>query len=93
MFAQERVDMPLNNRSKTTPRKSREENVRIVRAEKIISNLPDNDRELVHDYIDNFTYLFASSESFLYQNGFLDGIKALTIYNRLVIEIFITAIN
>lgn len=82
IFIQERIDMLLNNRSKTMPRKSREENERIVRAEKIISNLPDKDRELIQNYIDNFTDLFASSEPFLYQHGFLDRIRTLKFINN-----------
>ena len=77
MFIQERVDMLLNNHSKSTPRKSPKENERILQAEQIISNLSSNDRELVQSYIDNYTDLFASSEPFLYQHGFLDGIRAL----------------
>jgi len=42
MFIQERVDMLLNNRSKTIPRKSPTENERILQAEQIISNLFGN---------------------------------------------------
>lgn len=83
MFIQERVDMLLNNLSKTRPLKTPEENERILQAEQIIDSLPDKDRELVQDYIDNFTDLFSSSEPYLYQQGFIDGIKVKKYFSTL----------
>lgn len=63
MFIQERVDMLLNARSRSKPRNSTEENERIIQAECIISNLCGKDRELVQNYIDNFTDIFADDDS------------------------------
>jgi len=83
MFIQERVDMLLNNLSKTTPRKSPEENKRMIRAEQIIDHLSDDERELVQNCIDNFSDLFASNEPYLYRQGFIDGIRVTSYLAKL----------
>ncbi|MDL2302458.1 hypothetical protein LJC58_08900 [Lachnospiraceae bacterium OttesenSCG-928-D06] len=83
MFIQERVNMLLNNPSNSKPRKSPEENDRIVQAERIIGNLSGGDRELVQNYIDNFTDLFANDDSYLYQQGFLDGVRTMNFLGKL----------
>ncbi|WP_312447225.1 hypothetical protein [Lacrimispora sp.] len=83
LFIQERVNMLLNNLSKSKPRKSPEENDRIVQAERIISNLSGEDRELVQNYIDNFADLFADDDSHLYQQGFLDGVRVMKFFGEL----------
>ena len=77
MFIQERINMLLNNLSKTKPKKTPEENERILQAEQIIDKLSDEEREMVQNYIDNFTDLFAANEPYLYRQGFIDGIKAI----------------
>lgn len=83
MFIQERVDMLLNNLSKTRPKKTPEENERILQAEQIIDNLSDEERELVQNYIDNFTDLFATNEPYLYQQGVCDGLHITRFFTKL----------
>ena len=75
MVIQERVDMLLNNHNKARPKKTPEENERILQAEQFIDNLHEKEQELIQNYIDNFIDLFASNEPYLYKQGFIDGIK------------------
>ena len=82
MFIQERINMLLSNLNKTRPKKTPEENERILQAEQIIDNLPDEKRELVQIYIDNFTDLFASNEPYLYQQGFIDGMRTTNFFAK-----------
>lgn len=83
MFIQERINMLLSNLNKTRPKKTPEENERMLQAEQIIDNLPDKERKLVQNYIDNFNDLFSSSEPYLYQQGFIDGIKVKNYFSTL----------
>ncbi|MDL2302518.1 hypothetical protein LJC58_09210, partial [Lachnospiraceae bacterium OttesenSCG-928-D06] len=83
MFIQERINMLLSNLSKTRPKKTPEENERILQAEHIIDNLPEEERKMLQSYIDNFTDLFAVNEPFLYRQGFLDGIRVTTYFTKL----------
>ncbi|MDL2301958.1 hypothetical protein LJC58_06350 [Lachnospiraceae bacterium OttesenSCG-928-D06] len=62
MIVQERVDMLPNNLRKNKPTSSAAETKRTLQTERIIDNLPDDERKLVQNYIDNYTDLFASSE-------------------------------
>jgi len=80
MFIQERINMLLVKLSKTKPAKSPEENDRIFQAKFFIKALPDDKRELIENYIEQFTDWLAKEEPFLYQQGFLDGIR---VSNRL----------
>ena len=83
MFIQERINMLLNNLSKTRPKKTPEENERMLQAEQIVDNLSDKEREMVQNYIDNFTNLFAANEPYLYQQGFIDGIRTMNFLAKL----------
>jgi len=83
MFIQERINMLLNNLNKTRPKKTPEENERILQSEQIINNLSDEKRELVQNYIDNFTDLFAANEPYLYRQGFIDGIRTMNFRTKL----------
>ena len=83
MFIQECINMLLNNLSKTRPKKTPEENERMLQAEQIIDKLSDEEREMVQNYIDNFTNLFAANEPYLYQHGFIDGIRAMNFLAKL----------
>ncbi|MDL2302257.1 hypothetical protein LJC58_07875 [Lachnospiraceae bacterium OttesenSCG-928-D06] len=60
LLIQERVDMLLNNLRKSKPSKTPEENEQIVQAEQLINNLPNEKRELIQNYTNNYTDLFAS---------------------------------
>ena len=75
--------MLLNNLSKTRPKKTPEENERMLQAEQIVDNLSDKEREMVQNYIDNFTNLFAANEPYLYQQGFIDGIRTMNFLAKL----------
>ena len=46
MFIQERINMLLNNLNKTRPKKTPEENERILQSEQIINNLSDEKRRI-----------------------------------------------
>jgi len=74
--------MLLNNLSKTKPSKSSQENDRILQAEGIISNLSNKERELVQNYIENFTDLFVA-DVYLYQQGFPDGVRVMNFLRTL----------
>jgi len=82
MFIQERINMLLYNLSKTRPKKTPEENERMIQAEQFIDNLSDRERELVQNYIDNFIDLFAANEPYLYHQGFIDGITVLKYFTK-----------
>ena len=83
MFIQERINMLLSNLSKTRPQKTPEENERMIQAEQIIDKLSDKEREMVQNYIDNFTDLFALNEPYLYKHGVIDGIRISTYFYKL----------
>ena len=83
MFIQERINMLLSKLNKTRPKKTPEENERILQAEQIIDNFQEDERDLVQNYIDNFTDLFAANEPYLYQQGFIDGIRTMNYLNTI----------
>jgi len=43
----------------------------------IIKNSPSKEKKLVENYIDSLISQLSLEESFLYQHGFMDGIKIL----------------
>lgn len=77
MFIQERINMLINAFHKNQPEKPDQEKERILQAENFIEHLPNKEKELIEYYIDSFTNLFSLEENFLYQHGFMDGIKIL----------------
>ncbi|WP_313584975.1 hypothetical protein [Lacrimispora sp.] len=77
MFTQERVNMLIevfNQKQLDHPKKECE---KILHAEIFIENLPIKEKELVQNYIDSLIRQFALEETFLYQHGFMDGVKML----------------
>lgn len=83
MFIQERIDMLLTKLMKQKPRKSPEEQHRILQAECLIDNLPEEDRTLVREYIERFSDCLALEEPFLYQQGFMDGVRVMNFLKTL----------
>ena len=77
MFIQERINMLLAKLSKSRPDESPEEHDRILQAEYFIKDLPNENRELVENYIEQFTDWLAEEEPYLYQQGFMDGVRVL----------------
>ena len=77
LFIQERVNMLLTKLSKIRPDKSAEEHDRILRVEHFIDSLSEENRELIHSYMEQFIDWLAEEEPYLYQQGFMDGIRVL----------------
>ncbi|WP_313585048.1 hypothetical protein [Lacrimispora sp.] len=83
MFIQERIDMLLTKLSKMCPKKSAEKHERILQAEQFIDSLPDENRELIQEYIERFSDCLATEEPYLYRQGFMDGIKVFNLLRKL----------
>ena len=83
MFIQERIDMLLTKLSKMHPKKSAEEHERILQAECFIDSLPDKEKELVQNYIEQFSDSLATEEPYLYRQGFMDGVRVLNLLGKL----------
>lgn len=83
MFIQERINMLIDVFNKSQPDKSEQEEKRILQFEIFIENLPDKEKQLVKNYIDSFINQLALEQSFLYQHGFMDGVKILKYYDKL----------
>ena len=83
MFIQERINMLLDIFNKNQTDKSKKEDEQILQAEIFIEHLPRKEKELVEYYIDSLTYLLASEDNFLYQHGFMDGVKLLKFIYKL----------
>ena len=77
MFIQERINMLIDSFHKNEPDKSEQKEERILQAEIFIENLPSKEKELVQNYIDSLIRQFALEEAFLYQHGFIDGVRLL----------------
>jgi len=77
LFIQERVNMLLAKLSKNRPDKSPKEQKRILKTEHFIDNLPEKERNLVQNYMERFTNWLAEEEPYLYQQGFMDGVRVL----------------
>ncbi|WP_291562623.1 MULTISPECIES: hypothetical protein [unclassified Clostridium] len=69
--------MLLDTLNKANAGKSSRENERILQADIFIENLPRKEKELIENYIASLTSLLALEEFFLYQHGFMDGVKLL----------------
>ncbi|SET95500.1 hypothetical protein [Lacrimispora sphenoides] len=83
MFIQERINMLLATLNKTKQEKTTAENEQIFQATHFIDNLPDDKRELVDDYIEQFIDEFASEEPYLYWQGFLDAVRVINFLRKL----------
>ncbi len=79
MFIQERINMLIDSFHKNEPDKSEQEEERILQAEIFIENLPVEEKKLIDNYIDSLISQLALEEAFLYQHGFMDGMKILNI--------------
>jgi len=84
MSEQELLDMIILERISTllaTQQKSAEEKQEELRlisqSENLIQNLPKADRQILSRYIGHMTEQLAFEESFLYQQGFIDGVRVL----------------
>lgn len=77
MFIQERINMLIDSFHKNEPDKSEQEEERILQAEIFIDNSPSKEKELVQNYIDSLIRQFTLEEAFLYQQGFIDGVRLL----------------
>lgn len=77
MFIQERINMLLLSLDKKQSKEGGEGERKIFKGEEIINRLPDEDKKLIQEYIDNIIDRMAREEPFLYQCGFWDGIKVL----------------
>ncbi len=83
MFIQERINMLIEIFHQKQPNQSEEEYKQILHAEIFIENLPSKEKELVQNHIDSLIRQFALEEAFLYQHGFMDGMKLLKYINKL----------
>lgn len=83
MFIQERINMLIDIFHKNQPDKPKQEEKRIIHAEIFIENLPENEKQLVENYIDSLLSQLALEEAFLYQHGFIDGMKLLKFIQKL----------
>lgn len=83
MFIQERINMLIDVFHKSQPEKSEQEEERILQAEIFIENLPNKEKALIEDYIDSLISQHALEEAYLYQYGFIDGIKVLKFIDKL----------
>ena len=83
MFIHERINMLIDTFHQNQSVKSEQEEERILQAEIIIENLPDKEKKLVKNYISSLISQLALEEAFLYQRGFIDGIKILRYISKL----------
>lgn len=83
MFIQERIDMLLTKFNKNRTDKLEKEHQCILQAEHFIDSLPDKERELIQEHIERFSDCLASEEPYLYQQGFMDGVKILNFLRTL----------
>ena len=75
MFIQERINMLLNTFHTNPPNKSAKKEEQILQAETFIENLPIPEKELIENYIDSLISQIVLEELFLYQHGFIGGVK------------------
>lgn len=73
---QERINKTVVNTMDETNR-SKKEYQKIIEAEKIIDNLPENERKSIEYYIKDFVDDIALKEVLLYKKGFRDGVKTI----------------
>ena len=83
VFIQERIAMLIEIFHQKQPNQSEEEYNQILHAEIFIENLPSKEKELVQNHINSLTRQFALEETFLYQQGFMDGVKLLKHIDKL----------
>ena len=55
----------------------------MLQTEQISDKLSDEEREMIQNYINDFTDLFAANEPYLYRQGFIDGIRTITYFTKL----------
>lgn len=79
-FIDERVNMIL---IKLDRNKSEEEHNKIIEAERIIDNLPEYEKRLIENYVNDNVELLAQEEPYLYKQGFLDGVRVMKKFMKL----------
>ncbi len=83
MLIQERMNMLIDTFHKNQPVKSEQEKERILQAKIFIENLSAKEKELVEYYFDSFINSLALERNFLYQHGFMDGLKVIKVIGKL----------
>jgi len=67
----------------TPSEKSPEEHNRVLQAECLIDKLPEEERALLQEYIERFSDCLTLEEPFLYQQGFIDGVRVMNVLKAL----------
>ncbi len=83
IFIQERINILIDTFLQKQPDQPKKECERILHAEIFIENLPSKEKELVENYIDSLISQFSFKEAFVYQHGFMDGVKLLKYISKL----------
>jgi len=83
MFIQERIAMLIEIFHQKQPNQSEKEYKQTLNTEIFIENLPSKEKELVQNHIDSLIRQFTLEEAFLYQHGFMDGMKLLKYIDKL----------
>lgn len=73
---QERINKTVVN-TMDEKKQSKKEYQKIIEAEKIIDNLPENEKKSIEYYIKDFVDDVALKEVLLYKKGFRDGVKTI----------------
>lgn len=84
MFIDERIGMlllSLDQQPETETAK--EEQERILQAEDFIEQLPQEEKEMMQDYITGYLENSTIKDRYLYQQGILDGVKILKFLHHL----------
>ncbi len=84
MFIQERINMLIEIFHQKQPNQSEKKFDQILHAEIFIDNLPSKEKQLVQNHIDSLIKQFVLEEAFLYQHGFMDGMKLLEYIGKLI---------
>lgn len=79
---QERINKALVNVQRTN-RNTNEEKKKILKAERIIDNLPKSKRKFIEFYLNDLIHGMALQEVQLYKTGFTDGVKTINMLKDL----------
>lgn len=83
MIIQERINMPIDRFHKNQPEKTVQKHEKVLQAELFIENLPNKEKKLNENLIDTLIDQFALEEAFLYQHGFMDGMRLINFIYQL----------
>lgn len=79
---QERINKALVKVQKSN-KKSKEENEKLLKAERVMDNLPKSQKKHIDFYINSYVSCMALREVELYKKGFTDGVKTIQLMNNL----------